>query len=131
MLLALEAEFFGLQSTTFFENRPMMVKVDKLESNYLKSPDGQCNSIRFATAVKQGGVCFLTPKIFEPGRRQFGVPDRVLNVFVAEVGLQRPCLVTLVGQCVTAGEITLAAMDVVLPQARSRTRDHLALPRRS
>jgi hypothetical protein len=31
----------------------------------------------------------LPPEILEPRRRQFGVPDRVLNVFVPKIRLQR------------------------------------------
>ncbi len=48
-------------------------------------------------------VIGLTPKILEPRGRQFCVPDRVLNVPVAQVSLQRPRVVALVGQSATAG----------------------------
>jgi hypothetical protein len=44
----------------------------------------------------------LPPEILEPVRRQFGVPDRVLNVLVAEIGLQRPRILAVVGQLVAA-----------------------------
>src|SRR4051794_13903887 len=37
-------------------------------------------------------------------------------------GFVGACVVALIRQCIAAGEITPAAMDVVLPQARSRTR---------
>ena len=37
----------------------------------------------------------LTPEILESGRGQFGVPHGVLNVFVAQVGLESPRVVTL------------------------------------
>jgi hypothetical protein len=40
----------------------------------------------------------ISPEVFEPGRRQFGVPDRVLDVLVSEIGLQRARIVTLVRQ---------------------------------
>jgi hypothetical protein len=39
------------------------------------------------------GLHFLVPEIPKPSWTQFRVPDRVLNVFVAQVGLQRPCVV--------------------------------------
>ena len=43
------------------------------------------------------------PKIFEAGRRKLGVSNCVLNVAVAQISLQRPCVVPLVGERVTAG----------------------------
>jgi hypothetical protein len=49
------------------------------------------------------GLRFLAPEIPKPSWTQFRVPDRVLNVFVAQVGLQRPCVVPSVRQCVAAG----------------------------
>jgi hypothetical protein len=39
-----------------------------------------------------------SPEVFEPARRQLGVSHRVLDVAVAEVSLQRPRIVALVGQ---------------------------------
>jgi hypothetical protein len=45
----------------------------------------------------------LAPKILEPRRRQLGVPDRVLNVAVAQVSLQRTSIVPLVGKRITTG----------------------------
>ena len=45
----------------------------------------------------------IAPEILKSRRRKLGVADRVLNVVVAEVRLQRPCVVPLVGQRVTAG----------------------------
>jgi hypothetical protein len=49
------------------------------------------------------GLRFLAPEILKPRRTQFCVAHRVLNVFVAQVGLQRPSVVPSVRQCVTAG----------------------------
>jgi hypothetical protein len=43
------------------------------------------------------------PKILEALRRQLGVADRVLNVAVAQIGLQCPGIVALVGQREPAG----------------------------
>jgi hypothetical protein len=43
------------------------------------------------------------PEIFEPRRRQFGVAHRVLDIFVAEIRLQRPGVVAFVGERVAAG----------------------------
>ena len=45
----------------------------------------------------------VAPEVLEPRRRQFCVPDGVLNILVPEVGLQRACVVPLVGQSVAAG----------------------------
>ena len=45
----------------------------------------------------------MSPKIPKARRRQLGVAHRVLDVAVAKVSLQRPRIVTLVGESVTAG----------------------------
>ena len=40
----------------------------------------------------------VPPKVLEPVRRHFGVPDRVLNVLVPEVVLERSRVVAIVGE---------------------------------
>src|SRR5262249_33228341 len=40
-----------------------------------------------------GNGCLIAPEVFEPVRRQLGVPDHVLDVLVAEPCLQRPRIV--------------------------------------
>jgi hypothetical protein len=45
----------------------------------------------------------LSPEILKPRSAQLGVPHCVLNVFVAQVRLQRPCVVALVGKRIAAG----------------------------
>src|SRR5262245_25266611 len=45
----------------------------------------------------------ILPPALEPGRRQFGISDRVLNVLVPEIGLQRPRIPASVRQLVAAG----------------------------
>jgi hypothetical protein len=45
----------------------------------------------------------LPPEILKPGRRELRIADRVLDVFVTEIRLQRPRIVTLVCQRVPAG----------------------------
>src|SRR5262245_65057779 len=45
----------------------------------------------------------VSPKILESVGRHFGVPDRILDVPVAEVVLQSPCLVAIIGQLEPAG----------------------------
>jgi hypothetical protein len=50
-----------------------------------------------------GNTRLLPPKILEPRRRQFCVPDRVLYVLVPQVGLQRTGVVAFVGQGITTG----------------------------
>ena len=41
------------------------------------------------------------PKIFEAGRRKFGVSNCVLDAAVAQISLQRPRVVPLVGERVS------------------------------
>jgi hypothetical protein len=45
----------------------------------------------------------VPPKVLESVGRHFGVPDRVLNVLVPEVVLQRPRVVAIVGELEPAG----------------------------
>ena len=52
-------------------------------------------------AAKQTSVA--SPKILESVGRDFDVPDRVLNVLVPEVVLQRPRVVAIVGELEPAG----------------------------
>src|SRR5262249_16834809 len=50
-----------------------------------------------------GNGCLIAPEVFEPVRRQLGVPDRVLDVLVAEPCLQRPRAMPGISQGVAAG----------------------------
>jgi hypothetical protein len=43
------------------------------------------------------------PKVLEPGRAEFGIADCVLDVLVPEIVLNRPRIVSLVGELVAAG----------------------------
>ena len=45
----------------------------------------------------------VPPKVFESVGRQFGVPDGVLNVFVAQVVLEGPRVVAIVGELEPTG----------------------------
>jgi hypothetical protein len=45
----------------------------------------------------------LAPEVPEPGRRQLGVSNGVLDVLVSEPGLQRARVVTFVGKSESAG----------------------------
>ena len=45
----------------------------------------------------------VPPKVLEPVGRHFGVPDRVLNVLVPEVVLQRPRVVAIVRELEPTG----------------------------
>ena len=40
----------------------------------------------------------ISPKVFKTRWRQFRIPNRMLNIFVAEIGLQRPGIMPPVGQ---------------------------------
>jgi hypothetical protein len=53
----------------------------------------------------------VPPKILEAVGRHFGVPDGVLNVFVPEVMLQGPRVVTIIGQLEPAGMAKHVGMD--------------------
>src|SRR5262245_63925788 len=44
-----------------------------------------------------------TPKLFEPVGRHIGVPDRMLDVLVPQVVLQRPRVVAIVGELEPTG----------------------------
>src|SRR5262249_4883874 len=50
-----------------------------------------------------GSGCLIAPEVFEPVRRQLGVAHRVLDVLVPEPSLQRPRVVTGIGQGIAAG----------------------------
>ncbi len=47
------------------------------------------------------------PKTLEPPRRQFGVPRRILNIAMPEIGLDRTRVVAIVGELVAAGTVLL------------------------
>src|SRR5262249_33273883 len=57
------------------------------------------------------GLRSASPKVLEPVRRHFGVPDRVLNVLVSEVVLQRPRVVTIVGELEPTGVAKHVGVD--------------------
>ena len=48
------------------------------------------------------GRWLISPKVLEPSRRQFSVPDRVADIAVAQVVLDRARVVTLVGKSIAA-----------------------------
>src|SRR5262249_45214770 len=47
------------------------------------------------------GLRSASPQVLEPVGRHFGVPDRVLDVLVAKVALQSPCVVAIIGELKT------------------------------
>jgi hypothetical protein len=49
------------------------------------------------------GLRSASPKVLEPVGRHLGVPDRMLDVPVAEVVLQSPCVVAIIGELKTTG----------------------------
>ena len=68
----------------------------------------------------------LPPEVLEPVRRQLGVAHGVLDIFVAQIGLQRPRIVALVGQREAAGMAQHVRMglevEAAAPPARSTMR---------
>jgi hypothetical protein len=53
--------------------------------------------------IAQAAQTLVPPKVLEPVGRHFGVPDRVLNVLVPEVVLQRPRVMAVVGKLEPTG----------------------------
>src|SRR5262245_16956312 len=53
----------------------------------------------------------VPPKVLETVGRHFGVPDRMLDVLVAEVVLQGPRVVAIIGQFEPAGMAKHVRMD--------------------
>jgi hypothetical protein len=73
------------------------------------------------TIEKEGGDAQcqrLASEILEPMRRQLGIAHRVLNVLVAEPGLQRPRVVAGIGQRIAAAMAQHVRMESVEPQGR-------------
>jgi hypothetical protein len=56
-----------------------------------------------ALRVHRNEALSVSPKIFEPCWRQFGIAHRVLDVLVAQISLQGSRIVPSVRQCVAAG----------------------------
>ena len=69
------------------------------------------------------GVCprlrlpSVREEVLKPRRRQFGVADRMPDVLVTEIGLDRPCILTGVGERVAGG----VAQHVLTRVARRST----------
>src|SRR5262249_52914378 len=59
-----------------------------------------CSSMWTHRDWSQSQASVASPKVLEPVGRHFGVSDRVLDVPVAEVVLQRPRVVAIVGKSV-------------------------------
>jgi hypothetical protein len=74
-----------------------------VRSSGTKMPLSEVVMVIPAGALIQRAEAASTPKAFEPRWRQLGVAHRVLDVLVPEIGLQRPRVVALIGQRITAG----------------------------
>src|SRR5262249_42684024 len=71
------------------------------EGDEMASITGRSRDIPKAYArfeYKSSGARSIVPEILEPGRRQFGVAHRVLDVLVAEVGLERSRVDAAIGE---------------------------------
>ena len=53
------------------------------------------------------GSCAIPPEVPEPVRGKLRVSDGVLYIFVAEIVLQSPCVVTIVREFVSAGVLSM------------------------
>ena len=70
-----------------------------------------------------------SPEILEAARRQLGVADGVLNVLVAEVGLQGAGVMAFVRQCVSRRMAQHVRVNAELkPGLHAEPRDHLSKP---
>ena len=88
----------------FFQNRPVKVKIDKIESSQSEVPAMMpLHSNQIRGRCETGNARVLPPKILEPRRRQFCVPDRVLDIAMAQLSLHRPSIVALVGKRIATG----------------------------
>ena len=56
-----------------------------------------------AAAPRCQALTSASPKVLESIGRHFGVSDRVLDVLVAEIVLQSPCVVAIIGELKTTG----------------------------
>ena len=57
----------------------------------------------FKRVRRESPAAYVPPKVLEPVGRYVGVPDRVLDVLVPEVVLQRTCVVAVVGELEPTG----------------------------
>jgi len=73
----------------------------------------------------------LAPKVLKPRWTHFGVSHRVLNVLVAEIGLQRASIVSLIREGIAAGVAKHVWMDAHKPGSFPSPRDHLGESGRS
>ena len=73
----------------------------------------------------------IAPEVLETGRRQLGVAHRVLDVLVAEIGLQRAGIDAVIGELETAGVAQHVRMHWEIEVSRdTEPGDHLAESRR-
>lgn len=72
-------------------------------------------------------VRLVSPEVLESRRGELCVADRVLDVLVTEVVLDRTCIVPIVGQFITCGMTQHVRMDGEL-QARLTTGTGYYLP---
>ena len=72
----------------------------------------------------------ILPEVPKSGGRQLGVAHRVLEIFVAKVRLQRPGIVTGIGERIAASVAKHVGMSLDLEGRRCRCPlDHAAEPR--
>jgi hypothetical protein len=65
-----------------------------------------------ANCTGRSGRRLVRPEVLESGRRQFCVAQRVPNILVTEVALDRPCVLTGIGQLVSGGVADHVRMDL-------------------
>jgi hypothetical protein len=83
------------------------------------------------SAIPQPVVRTLAPEILKTRRTQFGVPNRMLNVFVAEVSLQRAGVVSSVREGIATGvtkHVGVNARELGRRGRSRRSRSRLDLP---
>ena len=95
------------RGSTFLDFRaiscPPQLPVKNISAATLACLCGVANVLRLQSGGSLSSIDTSTPKILEPIRRQLGVAHRVLDILVAEIGLQGSGIVALVRQGKAAG----------------------------
>jgi hypothetical protein len=70
---------------------PISTRGNKPENDYPSIVEPiELSAVPSSSRPTLGAARSLPPEVLKPRRRQFGVPDRMLDVAIAEIGLQSP-----------------------------------------
>jgi hypothetical protein len=83
-----------------------------------------------AGGLPRAAALSVLPEVAEARWRKLGISNRVLDIAVAEPGLERPRVVSRIRQCVATGMAEHVSMSLDLEASRlRRSLDHAAKPR--